>query len=145
MENSINTVKIFTQILGKTITQITDNGCLFIFSDGSQFRMIHHQDCCEDVSVHSIAGDLDWLIGKPLIVAEEVSNTPTISEELLNADAYSCTWTFYKFGTNNGVVSFHWYGESNGYYSETPNCEFLPAGKDQSTAWNRKYGWDSAC
>jgi len=121
-------MEIFNKILGKTIVKIHDgtiqggSGMAFEFDDKSMFKMVHYQDCCEDVYIESIAGDLEWLIGKPLLVAEEIDGE--IPENHDEPDHGEIEWTFYKFGTNNGMVTIRWYGTSNGYYCTRPYIEY---------------------
>lgn len=83
----------------------------FICNNSRRFKMFHQQDCCEVVSVEEIIGDLDDLIGTPIIMAEERSERDNDADE-------SATWTFYEFRTIKGSVTIRWYGASNGYYSE---------------------------
>jgi len=86
---------------------------LFTTEDGTRYMMFHEQDCCEEVIIKDITGDLDRLVGKTLVMAEVVSNE---AEKTVYG---SQTWTFYKFATADGYVTISWLGESNGYYSET--------------------------
>lgn len=113
-------------LLGHTVTDIigAEVGCdvvLFIFKDAT-FKMHHEQDCCERVDLDDVIGDIEDLIGSPLTMAEEVSDDDmelTKQQKAMEAEADSCTWTFYKFATMKGYVTLRWYGESNGYYSES--------------------------
>ena len=116
---------------GKTLTKIDgeegDGELFFFISDGDVLKMYHEKDCCESVYLEDICGDLDNLIGSPILVAEERTNRddPPIDERYDE----SWTWTFYEISTLKGSVTLRWYGESNGYYSEDVDIEvFKPTG-----------------
>jgi len=80
--------------------------------DWRDYMMFHSQDCCENVRLHDIAGDLsDLLHAGPVLMAECVTQDAEDASE-------SGTWTFYKLATKKGYVTLRWLGESNGYYSE---------------------------
>jgi hypothetical protein len=91
-------------------------------SDTNYVRFYHSQDCCESVYIEDICGDLNDLVGEPLLVAEEVSN---YDAEPLYESEESYTWTFYKFATRKGYVDVRWYGSSNGYYSESVSVQVV--------------------
>ena len=115
-----------SELVGKTVVSIDkkDDELIFICATGEKYKMYHSQDCCESVTIEDICGDLDDLIGTPILKAKEVTNYEPTSEEdkqkTKEADEYgSCTWTFYMFATMKGYVDIRWYGESNGFYSES--------------------------
>jgi hypothetical protein len=124
------------ELIGKTLTKVEnkDNkAIIFTCEDGKQYKMYHRQDCCESVSIEDIVGDLQDLVGSPILKAEEVSNyEPTSKEDIERTKEAnywgSCTWTYYKFATIKGYVDIRWYGESNGYYSES--VDFILLGVD---------------
>ena len=103
---------------GKILKDIKIEGTesiLFIDKDDIEYEMFHDYDCCENVYIEDICGDINNLIGSKIIMAEEVINRDLSP---LNKFDESYTWTFYKFATVKGYVTIRWYGESNGYYSE---------------------------
>ena len=111
----------FELLKGKVLTEVTgsvgDGEMIFATSDGERYQLFHYQDCCESVGIEDIIGDLQDLIGEPILLAEEAVNP---SDSPVNDDPWdSTTWTFYKLATRKGYVDIRWLGTSNGYYSES--------------------------
>jgi len=113
----------FNQLKGKTLTKIKglevgNDGVTFICSDGSEFFMYHSQDCCERVSIEDVIGNVADLIGSEILIAEERTSYEN-PDDIEKRFQDHFTWTFYELATNKGSVTIRWYGESNGYYSES--------------------------
>ena len=96
---------------------------IFKASNGMTFKFLHYQDCCENVGIEDVCGNLNDLIDSPLLIAEEVDNLDGFNSEAHSENYESSTWTFYKFATNKGSVTVRWLGTSNGYYSEGVSYE----------------------
>lgn len=108
-------------LIGKTLVKaenLDNDEIIFTCSDGSVYRMFHMQDCCESVTVDDIIGDLNDLVGSPIITASADSNEEN-PDGVQKDYQDSFTWTFYNLSTIKGYVTIRWYGESNGYYSES--------------------------
>lgn len=89
---------------------------------GRHFVMYHWEDCCEEVLLEDVVGDVGDLIGLPILMAEA-----STSEENPKGDPDAFLWTFYKLATSKGYVDLRWYGTSNGYYSMGVSfCEVMP-------------------
>lgn len=115
------------QMLGMVFTQVyNEKDEILVFrNDNMTFRFLHHQNCCEDVHIADIVGDLQDLVGSPILLAEvSSSDDDGVVNSFLNSNSgniggYSVCdeWTFYKFATRKGYVDVRWIGSSNGYYS----------------------------
>lgn len=118
-----NNVVDFGVLKGKVLTKIEggkyDDSMIFHTEDGEVYNMFHSQDCCESVTIDDICGDLDDLIGSPILGAEESCSNENPEGVEVSEYQDSFTWTFYRIHTAKGFVTIRWYGESNGYYSES--------------------------
>jgi hypothetical protein len=110
---------IYNKLIGKAVksAQATGDEFEIQFNDGSSVFLYHAQDCCESVTIEDICGDVSDMIDGVINEFECVTN----SDDLMGKDIYesSFTWSFYKISTNKGGIVIRWFGESNGYYSET--------------------------
>lgn len=118
----------FSILKGKTLTNVenvNNEEIIFTTVDGDEFKLYHDQECCERVTVEDICGDLQNLIGSEILQAEEVTHERGTNPEgvKIPEDQDSFMWTFYKLATMKGYVTIRWYGESNGYYSESVDFE----------------------
>lgn len=116
-------VESFEDLQGRVLSKIvvdSEDEIRFYLTDNHYVRMYHEQDCCEHVYISDINGDVNDLVGTPLLLVEE-----SISSEFDEDVWMSMTWTFYRFRTIKGDVDIRWNGSSNGYYSETVNIEIV--------------------
>lgn len=97
---------------------------LFYCKDGFLIKMYHKQDCCENVIIESVDSEInnnDIYTDCSTCFMTETAYSDT------NNDDDSFTWTFYNVKTNKGYDTIRWYGESNGYYSESVDFEIIEA------------------
>jgi len=113
-------VLVVADLKGLTLSRIEggsqgSESIIFTTVNDRSFELYHDRDCCECVQIEDICGDIDDLIGTPILLAEEACSERTDSDSGLG----SSTWTFYKLATIKGHVTIRWLGTSNGYYSES--------------------------
>ncbi len=108
---------------------------LFHFDDDVTLVLTHEQNCCEDVTLEDVVGDLNDLVGHPLLVSElrttyeaeeargldeilelvKLDDVECIKRTFASAEAYE--WAFYEFRNIKASVTLRYVGESTGYYS----------------------------
>jgi hypothetical protein len=107
------------EMQNQTFTSVRSDGDTVTFeNDEVRYVLYHDTDCCESVYVEEIIGDIEDLVGWPLLVSREDTN----ADDPGTCDGESYTWTFYNFATFKGYVTIRFLGESNGYYSEDVQC-----------------------
>ena len=116
-------VNDFNILKGKTLAKIENinkEELIFTTISGEIYKMFHCEDDSECVTIDDICGDLDDLIGSPILIASEDTNIDKKPDDIIVPDYHndSFTWTFYNIATKKGHVTIRWYGTSNGYYSE---------------------------
>lgn len=122
----------FKDIIGKTFTTVTvgkerqricyneeyrDYIHFNLEGSNGYYKMHHIQDCCEDVYMKQIDGDIEDITNSIIINAEEVTSST-------KDDDGENQYTFYKIFTAKGDVTISWYGESNGHYSISVDFEY---------------------
>lgn len=115
----MSTISELIGLTMKSVRVFDDEQLVFECEDGRQFSFYHSQDCCEHVSIESVVGDLNDLVGAPIVRADEETSEDDPQDYKRDYPPESVTWTFYKFATRKGYVDVRWLGESNGYYSES--------------------------
>lgn len=99
------------------------NSVTIIFEDGTTISQYHEQDCCESVVIEQVDGDPSKHVGA---IAHELLEKVLHPEDMQADDLpdyiESLTATFYTLKTSKGYLDWRWYGESNGYYSESVEC-----------------------
>ena len=118
---------MYTKLIGKTIKSITglsesSEVVIINFTDGSLITQTHDQDCCETVQVEQVDGPVAKHIGAKFygLDEKEIGNY----EQVVNGYD-SLTATFYTLKTSAGYLDWRWYGESNGYYSESVDTSII--------------------
>jgi len=103
--------RLLGQVFSTVMCDSDDGQDSIIFYQGgkARYKLTHLQNCCENVHIESIVGDLTDLENSPILVSEESSSDAPESG----------TWTFYKLAARKGYVDIRFYGSSNGYYSES--------------------------
>jgi hypothetical protein len=87
-----------------------NNDAFYIEVDGVDvYRMTHHQDCCESVTLSDISGDMDDLLNEEILLAKESYRDDSNDDGTL-------MYTFYRLQSMHGDVTLLWDGSSNGYY-----------------------------
>lgn len=87
-------------------------------SDGVRYKMHHEQDCCENVAIEEIIGDINSILNKVVVVAEGTESNESIGYD-------SATRTDFLINTGDSEIVIRWLGESNGYYSEDVTFETI--------------------
>lgn len=113
-------VSTFDELKNKKFSSVTSNSDgLYLKNDTESYAIMHKQDCCEHVELIDIVGDIKDLENSQIYIAECVTNDASGERDPNGYKTESATWSFIKLATFKGYVDLRFFGQSNGYYSET--------------------------
>lgn len=118
--------KVLKSLLGEIVVLAeSDTQELRLKTAKGIFYFSHERECCEDVELIDTCGDLNDLVGTPILQAEIATNSKDDTPQ--GGADHRNLWTFYRFATIKGSVVLRWFGSSNGYYSVEVECTFTPS------------------
>lgn len=121
-----------SELVGKTVVKLDittrRDEVRFLCSDKTAYELFHETECCEQVFLEDINGEISWLVGVPILMADESRGDTGCEKDRDTNPHYR--WTFYRFATRKGYVDLRFLGTSNGYYSEEMTFMRLPDGFD---------------
>jgi hypothetical protein len=120
------------QLHNKTLERVEKSGdeqLWFYTTDNKAIKMYHSQDCSESVYIEDIAGDLNDLVGNPILRAE-------VRTEDGQSSYGDLTYTYYEIATIKGSVTIRWYGSSNGYYSTSVYLASYDVDDEGDVVWS---------
>lgn len=91
----------FSELLGKTpikVEKVDDENLYFEFED-CIYLMHHWGDCCEIVEIEDICGDLQDLVGTPILLqrkAQTVKITQKMKNGIFHSHGHSINWQLRK-------------------------------------------------
>ena len=118
--------ELVTQVFsGRTITRVYglelgETDIYICFNEDEYIKMYHQGECCEEVDLDDICGNIDL---EGAVFYELVEKKSDVELEAKEEYEESWTWTFYTIRTSKGYLDLRWYGSSNGYYSEEVDLE----------------------
>lgn len=118
-------------------------GDVILFKTATRLFMMSNTEECACTTIEDICGNLDDLIGSPIIRCYSTTNHDNQINGGNRDDSF--TWTFYHIYTVKGYVTIRWYGSSNGYYAEDATIDEVYV--DINDRFNiqsvkRTYGYD---
>ena len=121
-----------SELVGKTIVRMEQ------VNDGTVYALFHIRECCENVYLEDVNGELSWLLDTPILMADEAEGETGTEEEY----GTRYRWTFYRFATRKGYVDLRFLGLSNGYYSEKMDFIRIPEKAVTKQGWIRGKEWE---
>lgn len=117
---------LFKSFEGKHINCAFElSGNVYFIIEGITYYMFHHDDCCEDVELIDIVGDMNDLTNAEIVFFRHDTNDELEAPEDFNVQDDEL-WNFYNIQTNKGHVQIRWFGTSSGYYSIDVDFEEYP-------------------